>query len=201
MTSSSEPSVRGLTPLWLDVSASKPPPSPLPQCGWSGSSRVTATWRPTRATTFGRCGSRPTHNCWSHTAPCPSPTWPAPSESLWSSLTGQQQLQCVSCQVEWVPAVSAVRHVFLCSHRELSQFIASGRLHCKIDKVGGVVITNRPDSKNFQYQVQCAVEPLPCCIVPPSLSLATTPSLSFCVIITPCLPSPPSPPSSREICC
>jgi 26S proteasome regulatory subunit N7 len=36
--------------------------------------------------------------------------------------------------------------------RELSQFIASGRLHCKIDKVGGVVVTMRPDSKNFQYQ-------------------------------------------------
>ena len=42
-----------------------------------------------------------------------------------------------------------------CSHvfRELSKFIASGRLHCRIDKVGGVVETNRPDSKNFLYQV------------------------------------------------
>ena len=37
--------------------------------------------------------------------------------------------------------------------RELSRFIASGRLHCRIDKVGGVVVTNRPDSKNFLYQV------------------------------------------------
>ena len=37
--------------------------------------------------------------------------------------------------------------------RELSRFIASGRLHCRIDKVGGVVETNRPDSKNFLYQV------------------------------------------------
>lgn len=36
--------------------------------------------------------------------------------------------------------------------RELSQFIAAGRLHCKIDKVKGVVVTMRPDSKNFQYQ-------------------------------------------------
>nr|CAB3265245.1 26S proteasome non-ATPase regulatory subunit 6 [Phallusia mammillata] len=35
---------------------------------------------------------------------------------------------------------------------ELSRFIAVGRLHCKIDKVGGVVETNRPDSKNWQYQ-------------------------------------------------
>jgi len=36
--------------------------------------------------------------------------------------------------------------------RELSRFIASGRLHCVVDKVGGVVITNRPDAKNSQYQ-------------------------------------------------
>ncbi|GFO15615.1 proteasome 26S subunit, non-ATPase 6 [Plakobranchus ocellatus] len=36
--------------------------------------------------------------------------------------------------------------------QELSRFIATGRLHCKIDKVGGIVETNRPDSKNWQYQ-------------------------------------------------
>ena len=36
--------------------------------------------------------------------------------------------------------------------RELSRFIAAGRLHCKVDRVGGVVETNRPDSKNWQYQ-------------------------------------------------
>eukprot|EP01100_Stratorugosa_tubuloviscum_P003765 TRINITY_DN190_c1_g2_i1.p1 TRINITY_DN190_c1_g2~~TRINITY_DN190_c1_g2_i1.p1 ORF type:complete len:405 (-),score=145.50 TRINITY_DN190_c1_g2_i1:128-1291(-) len=36
--------------------------------------------------------------------------------------------------------------------RELSNFISSGRLHCKIDKVNGVVETNRPDSKNALYQ-------------------------------------------------
>ncbi|RLU23768.1 hypothetical protein DMN91_003976 [Ooceraea biroi] len=35
---------------------------------------------------------------------------------------------------------------------ELSRFIAAGRLHCKVDRVGGVVETNRPDSKNWQYQ-------------------------------------------------
>ena len=38
------------------------------------------------------------------------------------------------------------------SVRELSRFIAAGRLHCKIDKVGGIVETTRPDSKNWQYQ-------------------------------------------------
>ena len=36
--------------------------------------------------------------------------------------------------------------------RELSRFISAGRLHAKIDKVGGIVETNRPDSKNYQYQ-------------------------------------------------
>ena len=36
--------------------------------------------------------------------------------------------------------------------REMSRFIAAGRLHCKIDKVGGIVETTRPDSKNWQYQ-------------------------------------------------
>ncbi|KAH7937955.1 hypothetical protein HPB49_018174 [Dermacentor silvarum] len=36
--------------------------------------------------------------------------------------------------------------------QELARFIADGRLHCKIDKVGGVVETMRPDSKNYQYQ-------------------------------------------------
>lgn len=34
---------------------------------------------------------------------------------------------------------------------ELSCFIASGRLHCKIDRVGGIVETNRPDLKNAQF--------------------------------------------------
>uniref|UniRef100_A0A7S2V782 PCI domain-containing protein n=1 Tax=Fibrocapsa japonica TaxID=94617 RepID=A0A7S2V782_9STRA len=35
--------------------------------------------------------------------------------------------------------------------RELSRFIASGRLHAKIDKVAGVVETWRGDAKNAQY--------------------------------------------------
>eukprot|EP00873_Tetraselmis_striata_P027388 jgi/Tetstr1/447652/TSEL_035010.t1 len=35
---------------------------------------------------------------------------------------------------------------------ELSNFIVSGRLNAKIDSVGGVVETNRPDAKNALYQ-------------------------------------------------
>lgn len=41
---------------------------------------------------------------------------------------------------------------FCLLNRELARFIAAGRLHCRIDKVGGIVETNRPDSKNYQYQ-------------------------------------------------
>ncbi|KAL1477767.1 hypothetical protein MTO96_035492 [Rhipicephalus appendiculatus] len=36
--------------------------------------------------------------------------------------------------------------------QELARFIAADRLNCKIDKVGGVVQTTRPDIKNHQYQ-------------------------------------------------
>jgi len=35
--------------------------------------------------------------------------------------------------------------------QELSMFIAVGRVHCKIDRVGGIVETNRPDQKNAQF--------------------------------------------------
>lgn len=36
--------------------------------------------------------------------------------------------------------------------KDLSQFIAAGRIICKIDRVNGIVETNRLDSKNSQYQ-------------------------------------------------
>lgn len=35
---------------------------------------------------------------------------------------------------------------------ELSRFISTGSLNAKIDKVGGIIQTNRPDKKNWQYQ-------------------------------------------------
>lgn len=35
---------------------------------------------------------------------------------------------------------------------ELSRFIAAGRLNAKIDKVGDIIETVRPDKKNVQYQ-------------------------------------------------
>jgi len=34
---------------------------------------------------------------------------------------------------------------------ELSRFIAAGRLSCSIDRVAGIVETNRPDTKNAMY--------------------------------------------------
>jgi 26S proteasome regulatory subunit N7 len=36
--------------------------------------------------------------------------------------------------------------------KDLCKFIAAGRLHCVIDKVSNLVETNRPDTKNAQYQ-------------------------------------------------
>lgn len=47
-------------------------------------------------------------------------------------------------------AAFAVGEDFL--DRELSHFIVAGRLNCKIDKAGGVLQTNRPDTKNALYQ-------------------------------------------------
>ena len=35
---------------------------------------------------------------------------------------------------------------------ELSRFISAGRLNAKIDKVGDIIETSRPDQKNAQYQ-------------------------------------------------
>ena len=35
---------------------------------------------------------------------------------------------------------------------ELSKFISSGRINAKIDKVGDIIETSRPDKKNAQYQ-------------------------------------------------
>lgn len=35
--------------------------------------------------------------------------------------------------------------------RELSRFISAGRLHAKIDRVGGMIETTRADAKNAQY--------------------------------------------------
>ncbi|KAJ1543494.1 26S proteasome non-ATPase regulatory subunit 6 [Nowakowskiella sp. JEL0078] len=35
---------------------------------------------------------------------------------------------------------------------DLSKFIAAGRINAVIDKVGGIIETNRPDAKNAQYQ-------------------------------------------------
>ncbi|ORZ15036.1 26S proteasome subunit RPN7-domain-containing protein [Absidia repens] len=36
--------------------------------------------------------------------------------------------------------------------KELYKFVAAGRLNCVIDKVNGIIETNRPDAKNAQYQ-------------------------------------------------
>jgi 26S proteasome regulatory subunit N7 len=38
------------------------------------------------------------------------------------------------------------------SYRDLSRFVSAGRLNCSIDKVNGIVETNRPDTKNARYE-------------------------------------------------
>lgn len=35
--------------------------------------------------------------------------------------------------------------------QDLAQFIYAGRLDCKLDKVGGIIATLRPDARNAQY--------------------------------------------------
>lgn len=37
-------------------------------------------------------------------------------------------------------------------HSDLARFISAGRLNCSIDKVNGIVETNRPDLKNARYE-------------------------------------------------
>lgn len=55
------------------------------------------------------------------------------------SLTLQYMADAFGVSIEYIDA-------------ELSRFIAAGRLHCKVDRVGKIVETNRPDNKNWQYQ-------------------------------------------------
>lgn len=38
------------------------------------------------------------------------------------------------------------------ANSDLAKFISAGRLNCSIDKVNGVVETNRPDIKNARYE-------------------------------------------------
>merc|ERR1712232_1197366 len=55
-----------------------------------------------------------------------------------------------SVKMETMASAFGVSVPFL--DKELSRFISVGRVNAKIDKVGGIVVTNRPDSKNAQYQ-------------------------------------------------
>ncbi|EGF80192.1 hypothetical protein BATDEDRAFT_35114 [Batrachochytrium dendrobatidis JAM81] len=55
------------------------------------------------------------------------------------SLTIESMANLFGVSEEWVDS-------------DLSKFISAGRLHAVIDKVGGIIETNRPDAKNAQYQ-------------------------------------------------
>ncbi|KAJ8986149.1 hypothetical protein NQ317_005622 [Molorchus minor] len=62
---------------------------------------------------------------------------------------------------------------------ELSTFIATGRLHCKIDRVGGIVETNRPDLKNAQFQPSCKARTDLVGMLAPLLKKYSSSSLTF----------------------
>jgi len=55
-----------------------------------------------------------------------------------------------SVQLSKMASAFGVTEPFL--DNELSRFIASGRVHCKIDKVNGIIETTRTDGKDAQYQ-------------------------------------------------
>jgi len=55
-----------------------------------------------------------------------------------------------SVQLEKMANTFGITPAFL--DKEISRFISSGRLNCKIDKVGGIIETTRADAKNAQYQ-------------------------------------------------
>jgi 26S proteasome regulatory subunit N7 len=42
-------------------------------------------------------------------------------------------------------------NVYTDSYRDLAKFIAAERIACTMDRVNGVIETNRPDDKNKQY--------------------------------------------------
>lgn len=46
---------------------------------------------------------------------------------------------------------SSFMHLLANSCRDLSKFIAGERVACTIDRVNGLIETNRPDDKNKQY--------------------------------------------------
>jgi len=66
-------------------------------------------------------------------------------------LAYNQQLKAYnSMSLEYMAEAFGVSVKFI--DRELANFITAGRIHAKIDKVNGIIETNRPDAKNRQYQ-------------------------------------------------
>lgn len=66
-------------------------------------------------------------------------------------LAYNQQLKAYnSMSLEYMAQAFGVSVKFI--DKELASFINSGRIHAKIDKVNGIIETNRPDEKNRQYQ-------------------------------------------------
>jgi 26S proteasome regulatory subunit N7 len=49
------------------------------------------------------------------------------------------------------PITIPLKIVLLIQPRDLARFIAADRIPCTIDRVKGIIETNRPDDKNKQY--------------------------------------------------
>merc|ERR1712235_23511 len=66
-------------------------------------------------------------------------------------LAYNQQLKAYnSMSLDYMAQAFGVSTTFI--DKELASFITAGRIHAKIDKVNGIIETNRPDEKNRQYQ-------------------------------------------------
>merc|ERR1712137_1481694 len=66
-------------------------------------------------------------------------------------LAYNQQLKAYnSMSLDYMAQAFGVSTTFI--DKELASFITAGRIHAKIDKVNGIIETNRPDDKNRQYQ-------------------------------------------------
>jgi len=124
------------------------------QLAWPSKLNWTAICIHTSDITWGRSELLSIPSSWNPTRVLPLKQWPRLLGWQWSSLI-----------CEWLNFMLLSRQIFrvilhgslhliklLCACRELSRFIAAGKLHCKIDKVAGVLETNRPDAKNALYQ-------------------------------------------------
>lgn len=72
--------------------------------------------------------------------------------AAWLSLPWLSVLAYQSISLTSKLTLPIITHKILTILSELARFIAAGRLNCVIDKVNGVVLTNKIDKRTEQYQ-------------------------------------------------